>query len=148
VALGAFWVALSAFCYAVYLIGNGRMVKKMGSVLFASLASLISCVAVVAHFLVVRDPALLWMQPVPVYGLAAVMALVSTVLPILLMSEGIRLIGSSHASMLGTVGPVATIFLGFVFLDEPITAIQLLGAALVMAGVLAISFSRPPAKAE
>jgi len=148
VALGAFLVALSALCYAVYLIGNGRMVKTMGSVLFASLASLVSCVAVVAHFFVTRDAALLWTQPAPVYGLVAVMAIFSTVLPILFMSEGIRLIGSSHASMLGTVGPVATIFLGLFFLDEAITAIQLAGAALVMAGVLAISLARTPARAD
>jgi drug/metabolite transporter (DMT)-like permease len=40
------------------------------------------------------------------------------------------------------VGPIATIFLGFVFLDEPITAVQLLGAGLVMAGVLAISLQK------
>jgi drug/metabolite transporter (DMT)-like permease len=124
------------------------MVKKMGAVLFASLASLVSCLAVVAHFLVVRDAALLWTQPAPVYGLVFVMAIVSTVLPVILMSEGIRLIGSSHASMLGTVGPVSTIFLGFVFLEEPITAIQLAGAALVMTGVLAISLSRAPGKSD
>ncbi len=147
VLLGSFWVLLSALCYAVYLIGNGRMVGKMGSVRFAALAGLVSCAGVVGHFLVVREPSLLWTQPAPVYGLALVMALFSTVLPIVLMSEGIRLIGSSHASMLGTVGPVATIALGFVFLDEPITAIQLAGAALVMAGVLAISLAKPVAKA-
>jgi drug/metabolite transporter (DMT)-like permease len=148
VLLGAFWVALSALAYAVYLIGNGRMVKKMGSVLFASLASVVSCVAVVVHFFVVRDAHLLWSQPAPVYGLTFLMAIVSTVLPVLFMSVGIRLIGSSHASMLGTVGPVATIFLGFAFLDEPITAIQLAGAALVMAGVLSISLAKAPSKGE
>ena len=144
--LGAFWVALSALAYAVYLIGNGRMVMKMGSVLFASLASIVSCAAVVAHFLVVRDAALLWTQPSPVYGLTFLMAVFSTVLPVIFMSVGIRLIGSSHASMLGTVGPVATIFLGFAFLDEPITAIQLAGAALVMTGVVAITLARAPEK--
>jgi drug/metabolite transporter (DMT)-like permease len=37
------------------------------------------------------------------------------------------------------VGPVATIFLGFIFLGEPITAVQLGGAALVLAGVLIVS---------
>ena len=148
VALGALWVLLSALCYAVYLIGNGRMVRKMGSVLFASLALLVSCAAVVAHFLVVRDASLLWTQPAPVYGLALVMAIVSTVLPVILMSEGIRRIGSSHASMLGTVGPVSTIFLGAAFLGEPITAIQLLGAALVMTGVLAISVAKTPVRGE
>ena len=148
VLLGAFWVALSAIAYAIYLIGNGRMVKKMGSVLFASLASVVSCIAVLAHFFAVRGPALLWTQPAPVYGLTFLMAIVSTVLPVILMSVGIRLIGSSHASMLGTVGPVATIFLGFAFLDEPITAIQLAGAALVMTGVLAISLARTAGKGE
>jgi drug/metabolite transporter (DMT)-like permease len=146
VLLGAFWVALSALAYAIYLIGNGRMVQKMGSVLFASLASVVSCAAVVAHFLVVRDASLLWRQPPPVYWLAFLMAIVSTVLPVIFMSVGIRLIGPSHASMLGTVGPVATIFLGLVFLDEPITAIQLAGAALVMAGVLAITLAKAPAR--
>jgi drug/metabolite transporter (DMT)-like permease len=34
---------------------------------------------------------------------------------------------------------VATIFLGFVFLGEPITFVQLSGAALVLAGVLIVS---------
>jgi drug/metabolite transporter (DMT)-like permease len=148
VLLGAFWVTLSALCYAVYLIGNGRMVKKMGSALFACLASLVSCVAVIAHFLVVRDPALLWTQPAEVYGLVLVMAIVSTVLPIILMSEGIRLIGSSRASMLGTVGPVSTIALGAFFLGEPVTVIQVAGAALVMAGVLAISLAKTPGKPD
>ncbi|MBX3673921.1 MAG: DMT family transporter [Burkholderiales bacterium] len=146
VLLGAFWVSLSALAYAVYLIGNGRMVRKMGSVRFASLASVVSCAAVLAHFLVVRDAGLLWSQPGQVYWLTLLMAIVSTVLPVILMSVGIRLIGSSHASMLGTVGPVATIFLGFAFLGEPITAIQLAGAALVLAGVVAIS--RAPGKGD
>ena len=68
---------------------------------------------------------MIFAQPAPVYGLALLMAAVSTVLPIVLMSEGIRRIGASHASIIGSVGPVATIFLGFVFLDEPITAFQL-----------------------
>ena len=60
----------------------------------------------------------------------------------LLTAEGIRRIGASHASVVASVGPIATIFLGFAFLDEAITVIQLAGAALVMAGVLAISLQR------
>ena len=58
------------------------------------------------------------------------------------MSEGIRRMGASHASMVSAVGPVATIALGFIFLGEPITAIQVVGAILVMVGVLAISLGK------
>ena len=74
------------------------------------------------------------------------MAAVSTVLPIVFTSEGIRRIGASHASIIGAVGPIATIFLGAIFLGEQVTAIQLLGALLVLAGVLAVSLQRTAVK--
>ena len=105
----------------------------------------VSCAAVVTHYFVTRDASLIFKQPVPVYGLAFLMAAVSTVLPIVLTSEGIRRIGASHASIIASIGPVATIFLGAWFLDEAITALQLGGAALVMAGVLSISLQKKAA---
>ena len=145
VLLGSFWVLLSALFYSAYLIGSGRLVGRVGSLRFASYAGLVSCAAVVAHYFVTRDPGLMFTQPAPVYGLAFLMAAVSTVLPIVLTSEGIRRIGASHASIIASIGPVATIFLGAWFLAEPITALQLVGAALVMAGVLAISLQKKPA---
>jgi drug/metabolite transporter (DMT)-like permease len=147
VALGAFFVLLSAICYAAYLIGSGRLIHRVGSVRFAGLASLAATLGVLLHFLALRDVALLVAQPAPVHGWALLMATVSTVLPIVLTSAGIRRIGSDNAAMIGTLGPAATIFLGYVFLDEPITAVQLAGAALVVSGVLVIALKRA-AKAE
>ena len=142
VMLGSFWVLLSALFYAAYLIGSGRLVGRVGSLRFASYAGLVSSVAVVAHFLVTRDAGLIASQPMPVYGLSLLMALVSTVLPIVMTSEGIRRMGASHASIIGSVGPLATIFLGAIFLGEPVTGVQLAGAMLVLAGVLVISLAR------
>ena len=145
VVLGSFWVLMSALFYAAYLIGSGRLVGRVGSLRFASYAGLVSCAAVVTHYFVTRDPTLIFEQPAPVYWLSLLMAAVSTVLPIVLTSEGIRRIGASHASIIASIGPVATIFLGAWFLAEPITALQLAGAGLVMAGVLAISLQKKPA---
>jgi drug/metabolite transporter (DMT)-like permease len=142
VALGAFWVLLSALLYAAYLIGSGRLVGRVGSMRFASYAGLVSCIGVVAHYLVTRDPRLVASQPGAVYGYGLLMALVSTVLPIALMAEGIRRIGASHASIIAPIGPIATIVLGAIFLGEQITAFQVGGAALVLAGVLAISLQK------
>ena len=141
VALGAFWVLLSALFYAAYLLGTGRLVGRVGSLRFACYAGLVSCLAVAVHFAVTREVASIFRQPAPVYWLSLLMAVVSTVMPIVLTSEGIRRIGASHASMIGSLGPVATIFLGFAFLGEAITLVQVGGAALVLAGVLAISLA-------
>jgi drug/metabolite transporter (DMT)-like permease len=146
VVLGAFWVLLSALLYAAYLIGSGRLVGRVGSLRFASYAGLVSSVAVVAHYVVTRDAALIFSQPAEVYGLSLLMAVASTVLPIVLMSEGIRRIGASHASIIGSLGPIATIFLGAIFLGESVGVFQLAGAGLVLAGVLAISLQRKPVK--
>ena len=145
VALGSFWVLLSAITYAIYLIGSGRLVGRVGSIRFACYAGLVSCAAVMVQYVIVRDTSVIFSQPAAVYGLSLLMAALSTVLPIVLMSEGIRRIGASHASIISSVGPIATIFLGAIFLAEPITAFQLMGAALVMAGVLAISLQKKPA---
>lgn len=142
VLLGSFWVLMSALFYAGYLMGSGRIVGRVGSIRFSCYAGLVSCIAVVAHFAVMRDVRLIFTQPMPVYSLSMLMAAVSTVLPIVLTSEGIRRIGASHASIVASIGPIATIFLGAMFLDEPITALQLLGAALVLAGILAISLQK------
>jgi drug/metabolite transporter (DMT)-like permease len=142
VLLGAFWVLLSALFYAAYLIGGGRLVGRIGSLRFSCYAGLVSCAGVLAHFAIAHDVGRIATQPAPVYWLSLLMALVSTVLPIVLTSEAIRRIGASHASIVGSVGPVATIFLGAIFLAEPITAIQLGGAALVLAGILAISMRK------
>jgi drug/metabolite transporter (DMT)-like permease len=142
VVLGSFWVGLSALCYAAYLLGSGRLVQRVGSLRFACYAGLVSCIGVLAHFFVVSDVRTLIAQPAPVYWLALLMAAVSTVMPIVLTSEGIRRIGASHAAVIGAVGPVATIVLGLAFLGEAITAIQLVGAALVLAGVLAMTLRR------
>jgi drug/metabolite transporter (DMT)-like permease len=146
VALGSFWVLLAALLYAIYLVGSGRIVERVGSLRFASYAGLVSSAGVVAHYLVTRDWLVIFAQPAPVYGYGLLMALASTVLPIVLMSEGIRRIGASHASIVGSVGPIATIFLGAMFLGEEVTAIQVAGAGLVLAGVLAISLQKKAAR--
>ena len=142
VALGSFWVLLSALFYAAYLIYSGRLVGRVGTLRFACYAGIISSIAVVTHFAVTREASLLLSQPAPVYWLSLLMAVVSTVLPIVMTMEGIRRIGASHASIIASIGPMSTIFLGAIFLGERITAFQILGALLVLAGVLSISLHR------
>jgi drug/metabolite transporter (DMT)-like permease len=146
VLLGSLLVLASAFTYAIYFIGSGRIVGKIGSLRYSAYATIVSCIAVLIHFGLTRDVASL-NQPLPVYSLALLMALFSTVLPVYFLSEGIRRIGSSHASMIGFIGPVMTIALGSILLGEEAGLTQIFGMLLVLAGVLIISFKPklPPA---
>lgn len=136
--LGAGFVFASALSYALYTTGAERMVHRIGSMRFAVLATLVSTLASQIHF-VAQQPLSDWVQPLPVYGYCAAMAVFSTVLPVVWQSMSIRMIGSARASMIGTLGPVLTIFFGWVLLSEPVSTEQMLGAALVLSGVYLVS---------
>jgi drug/metabolite transporter (DMT)-like permease len=138
VVTGSLLIFASALTYAIYLMGSGQLIPKLGSVRFTAYAMIVSSGAVLAHYAVTHSFAA-WDFPPQVYFLSLGMALFSTVLPAFLMSEGIRLIGSGRASIIGSVGPVSTIVLAYFFLNEAITLHQVLGTLLVLVGVLTVS---------
>lgn len=141
VAVGGTLIFLSGAAYAVYLIGAGGIIAKLGATRFTAYAMLIACLICIVQFLLTHRVDALRL-PAQVYGLSLLMALVSTVLPAWLMAEGIRRIGAYRAAMIGAIGPVATIFLAWWILSEPVTLVQLGGAALVLGGVLLISLRK------
>lgn len=143
-AIGALLVFGSAVTYAVYLVTGSRLVHKFGSMRFSAYASLIATGFVLAHFTATRPLEALHAVP-EVYALVAVLAVFSTVLPLWLMAEGLRRIGASQVSLIGCIGPVATLAFAALFLGEAVTAMQLAGGALVLAGVLIISLRPRPA---
>lgn len=136
--LGAVLVFASALSYALYLIGNGQGVERIGAARLTAWSSIVASLACIGQFLLTRPLSALNL-PWQVYGLSAAMALFSTVLPVFMISEAIRRIGAGPTSLIGSLGPVATIFLGWLMLDEAVSFFQFGGAALVMTGVLVVS---------
>jgi len=138
IAIGGALVFGSAFAYALYLVGAGTVIARLGSMRFIAWAMLASTVFVLAQFALTRPLAALDLPP-RVHLLSLAMAVFSTVLPTWLVAEAIRRIGANASSLIGSLGPVFTIGLGTMILGEPTHAIQLAGAALVLAGVLLVS---------
>ena len=134
---GAAWVFGCALTYALYLIGAGQMVPKLGSQRFTALALLAATGAVAIHALVVG--ARILGLPLAAYGIGFTMAVLSTVLPAFLLARGIALIGSGPSAIISTVGPVSTILLAYVFLQEPLSVTELAGTALVVLGATVVA---------
>ena len=139
--LGAFLIFLCAFTYAAYLIGSGKMIPKIGASRFTAYAMLVACLSISLHFLFTHSPDNLKL-PFEVYSLSFGMAIISTVMPTFLLSQGIKRIGSGTASIIGTIGPVSTILLAWIFLGETLNLLQFLGTAFVIAGVFIVSYRR------
>jgi len=101
---------------------------------------LVASAASLLQFVVLRPLSALDL-PLRVYEYSIAMAIFSTVLPVFLLSFAIRRIGSGSASLIGTVGPVSTIYMAYLFLNESISLLQIAGSSLVLAGVLIISLN-------
>jgi drug/metabolite transporter (DMT)-like permease len=54
-------------------------------------------------------------------------------------AEALKRIGANHVAIRGALGPVSVILTGWLGLDETMTWLQLLGAALVLGGVVLVS---------
>ena len=67
------------------------------------------------------------------------MAIFATLIPSFLVSAAIERLGASNFSILGSLGPVSTILLAYVFLDEKLTYWQLAGMSIVIFGVTYLS---------
>jgi len=138
VALGASLVFVSAVCYAVYLVLAGELLKRTGALRLTAYAMCVSSAAVCAQFALLRPLGNL-AQPAPVLWLSLVNAIACTVVPVFATMVAVARVGAGTTSMMGMIGPIATIVLAFLFLGEPITGWQLAGTALVTAGVFVLS---------
>jgi drug/metabolite transporter (DMT)-like permease len=139
--LGALLIFASALCYAVYLVAGSEMVKRIGSMRFTAYTMVIATAPAIAQFLVLEGPGALDL-PARVWIYAIIMATFSTVLPVFLQSEALRRIGPNRFALIGAIGPVTTAAAGAIGLEEPFTAVQAAGAALVIGGVLLVSLRK------
>ncbi len=82
----------------------------------------------------------------PLWVLVVWIVVLGTVVPYLLFLVGIRSLGPARAGLLGMVEPVAASAAAWVVLGEAMTAVQLVGGAVVLGGVvLAETARRRPA---
>ncbi|MEN9481950.1 MAG: hypothetical protein RLZZ298_3345 [Pseudomonadota bacterium] len=136
--IGGALVFASSVSYALYLSGSATMIGRIGAMRFAALATLMSAAVTLLHF-VGTHPLSAFIQPMPVYGWGLAMAIFSTVVPVFAQSAAIRRLGAGRSSMFTMVGPLLTIGFGWWLLNEQISLEQMIGAALVVLGILIVS---------
>ena len=138
VALGGVLILASAISYAVYLLYSGELVKRIGSLRLVGWATSVACVCCIAQFLLLR-PLSAAAVPVEVLWLGVLNAVVCTVAPVLMVMMAIERIGAALTAQTGMIGPMSTIALGVLLLDEPLNLWIGVGTLLVLSGVFIVS---------
>jgi len=137
--LGALLVFGSAVSYAVYLVYSGELVKRLGSMRLVGLATSVACGLCLLQFVLLRPleaatsvaPAVIW--------LSVLNATLCTFAPVIMVMMAIERIGAGLAAQTGMIGPMSTIAMGVLILDEPFNGWIVAGTVLVVAGVFLVT---------
>ncbi|WP_018616297.1 DMT family transporter [Segetibacter koreensis] len=138
---GSLMVFICAVTYSIYIAGSGRIIPVVGANKFTGFAMLAATAGIFIHFLfkgniqTLYSNAGLW-----AYGL--LLAILSTVIPSFMISNGLKRIGANNVAIISGIGPVSTIVQAHYILGEKIFAEQIAGTLMVIAGVLLTGWKR------
>lgn len=135
---GALLIFSSAMCYAVYLVTGSQLVKRVGSARFTAYTMIVSTAPAVLQFLLLEPWSALEL-PAQLWWYVSLLVTLCTVLPVFLVAEALRRIGANHFALIGALGPVTTVIADFALMDGGMSALQVVGGALVISGVLLVT---------
>ncbi|MPZ72027.1 MAG: EamA family transporter [Nitriliruptorales bacterium] len=140
---GAVFGLLTAAFYAAFILilrhGNSDLRRPAGPLLDATaVGAVVSLLAALA--LGDADVAPQW----PAHGWLVVLALTSQVVAWLLISVSLPRLPAATTSIVLTLQPVGSVFLGMVLLGEAPSPVQLAGVAVVLAGIVMATLGRGP----
>jgi drug/metabolite transporter (DMT)-like permease len=138
---GMLLVLGSAMAFSVFVVLSGKYIVKVGAMQFTSISMLGASVAVFLHYLFNVESSLMTYES-HAYSLVFILALFCTVLPSYLINMGIKRVGAPRAAIVGTISPVFTVLMAYVFLNEVSTTMHIAGFVLVIMGIALITLSK------
>jgi drug/metabolite transporter (DMT)-like permease len=136
----------SAAVYAGYVLAGDRVVAAVHPILLAALVATGATASFTVAGLVARGG-----LPAPgsasAWGAVAVIAVLSTVVPMAGLFAGLARVGAPTASIVSTFEPVVTVGLAGLFLGETLSLVEAAGAIAVLAAVALLSRTVEPAQA-
>ena len=134
VAIGAALILSAAIAFALYQLFAKPLIATIGPALFTCIAMTGAAIGAFAQFLLthpVSAPAV----SERVLVLSLFIAIGATVIPTFFLNAALHRISAQANATIGTLSPVMTIALAVLILGEPLTVVDVLGTALVLAGV-------------
>lgn len=131
-------VLLAALLTAFYMRASQTYGRRYSSDLFTAVAMGITGLTIPSHYVAMHGVNLQGISA-PVWGYGIVLSLVMTVLASFVLNRGIALVGASRGSVVGMLGPMATLLVAAGVLDQPITALHILAVLVTVCGVALVT---------
>lgn len=133
---GLLWGMLAAVAYLTYTMLPGHLLKKWGTPLINGYGMLIGGLVLSVTFRIWQED---WNYPPNIYLAIVAIVLLGTLLAFTLYLYGVSEIGGMRASMLACVEPVVAAVVSALWLHTPFTLMDIVGFAVILAGVLLVT---------
>ena len=127
----------AGFGYALYSIFARIALNKYNTYTITFYTFVMSSVALLPFCQVGKVVVLL--SDFGVFNWSVLLSVVSTVLPYILYTEGLKKISATKASIIAFIEPVTATITGAIMFNEPITVVIIVGMLLVLASIIKIS---------
>jgi len=139
--IGVLFVVMSAFSFSFYVLLGKKVITRIGSLWFTTIAMSVSSLFVLVFYYLTFD--FEWLSITnEAWFWVCMLAVFSTVIPSFMISEALSKIGPAQTGIVGTVGPLFTIVLAVIILHEPFSLYHALGIILVMMGVIILTIKK------
>lgn len=135
---GIILAVFSGLTYGVYIIVSKNRSQVLDPLLTTFIVCL-GCVAVLVLDTLRMGQAFYIPQSLPILENIFLFSLLGTVLPILLLLQGVKLISATKTAIISVLEPVTVLAVGVIFLGEPVSALQAVGAVIILSGALVIN---------
>jgi drug/metabolite transporter (DMT)-like permease len=134
------WIALAnSAAYALYIVLSSRILRGHSNLGAASALSITGTLLALLLLVVGRGLT----PPATAQGWLVMLGVgtVATVLPTFTFYAGMKHVGAGQAAIFSTLEPVLVLMLSFLLLREQMVMIQIVGAALILAGALILQLN-------
>lgn len=139
--VGVMFVLLCAATIVFYYITSGPLTRSMGSAPFTAVAMTAAGLTLALHYQVRHGWQHLAMDATS-WGLMALLVVFATVLPLVLVAEGLRRVGAERAAIASTSGPPAAALMAAILLGEAVRVDQWLGILIIAASIALLEVRR------
>ncbi|HAG42909.1 MAG TPA: EamA family transporter [Clostridium sp.] len=129
---------LASLCYSWYVLGaSNNYIKSINSYVMSFYVSLSSALATFVIGLITNNLNF----HIKVYGVVAIImiAFISTVVALMAVLQGVKIIGPSSAAIFGTLEPIVSLILGALILGEALAFKTMLGSFLIIISMVILA---------
>lgn len=131
---GIIFALTSGITFSIYLVGIEKLkLSRMNDYKLSFYLALVMTISLFTFGSLTNQ--LVFNQPIQSYALIICVAILAQLIAVICLKKGIGYLGSSLASMFSMFEPVSSVVFGFVFLNESITILKLVGCCFILGGV-------------